>query len=117
MNPTTFAAIRTRLDRLERRRPKPARPTLFDALCGAAPPEQLPPEVLAMLEAVVSQTGHDRVEERIAAALRLPCGLQVLQPSSPGTVAASSVSCLAASRRRTGAGTLSEPCERGGRHR
>jgi hypothetical protein len=44
--------------------------TVWDVLAGTAPPEHLPPEVLAMLEAFGSSPWHDRVEERIAAALR-----------------------------------------------
>jgi hypothetical protein len=85
MNPTTFAAIRSRLDRLERRRPKPARPTFWDVLAGTAPSEQLPPEVLATLEAAGSRQVHDRIADRIEAALGLPCGLREVQPYLPAT--------------------------------
>jgi hypothetical protein len=84
--------------------------TIWDVLAGVAPPERLPPEVLAMLEAVGPSPGHDRVEERIVATLGLPCGLRELQPSLPGTEPPASVP--APTLNRLG----SKPSGNGGHH-
>jgi hypothetical protein len=86
-----LASLRNRLKRLERRLDAPRETvSVWDVLAGAAPPEQLPPEVLALLEAAMSDARDDAVEERIEAALRLPCGLRELRPSSPGAEPSSS---------------------------
>jgi hypothetical protein len=104
MNPTTFAAIRTRLDRLEKKRPRSPRLTLFDAIAGVAPLEQLPVDVVADLQAAVCQEGHDRVEERMEAALSLPYGLRELKPSLPGTEPAPTLNRLGGEPSSNGAG-------------
>jgi hypothetical protein len=89
VNLTTLAAIRIRLDRLERRQPKPARPTLWDALSGAAPPGfvELPPPLAAALAKVAALTDppHDRVALRLAELTAMPCGLkEIASKVSPG---------------------------------
>jgi hypothetical protein len=81
-----LGSLLNRLKRLQRRVDPPRETvSLWDVLAGVAPPERLPPEVLAVLEAAGSSPGHDRVDERMAAALREPCGLRELQTALPGT--------------------------------
>jgi hypothetical protein len=78
--------------------------TIWDALAGTARPEQLPPEVLAALEAAISRQCHDRVAERIAAALRLPCGLREQPPALPATEPDPTVNRLGGEPSSNGAG-------------